>query len=590
MANRERFAVKEHPGLVWVIVDGAIRHVSEFARLATGARPDARCPQCDSPLVLKLGRVLRHHAAHASGVQCATTQPETLLHINTKLAIARRLRDSAGIGSMLRISERCAGGRDSCDKTRETAWLLDWDDVLVEYRVGDSRRPDIVLRRGGRDIGAIEVRATHAVPAEKETALSELGVAWVEVRAGGEPDIADAWSVSVALPVIRTSDAPAWRCAEHEAEYLVTAQALAEKRAELDEASRHSERIRAARVVDVYRPGGSRTRFIYRVDELRTDGRVHTVVLRRGRLVIASAPVSSNDEGPSQVWSKLREAFADDVARQAGDLPAFVDSPMQWARGAAAENIVEEAMSDLVGRDPTPLATRFPRRWFFASEHDQWFLPRTMRAVRWDRDVGDVFAAHPAWAQTRLSVRERAAPPGSWASPVFAARPLAASFVERSASLIHATRQHGEIGIVEVRASPNEPRALLIVERPPTAESIVSATSDVDDGSANQIWIAHPSDWPSLPLDATWAPGGRDARGNTVVSIDGSGVFRADQFVRAVATNDRRVRSVEINRRMAKRTARLRESARVMDPSSVKPFQRGDRTSPPLKSQSTHDE
>jgi hypothetical protein len=173
---------------------------------------------------------------------------------------------------------------------------------------------------------------------------------------------------------------------------------------------------------------------------------------------------------------------------------------------------------------------------------------------------------------------------------VFAARPLAASFVERSASLIHATQQHGEIGVVEVRTSPNEHRALLIVERPPTAESIVSATSDVDDGSAEPIWIAHPSDWPSLPLDATWAPGGRDARGNTVVSIDGTGVFRADQFVRAVATNDRRVRSVEINRQMAKRTARLRESARVMDPSSVKPLRRGDRRSPPLKSQSPHDD
>ena len=217
-------------------------------------------------------------------------------------------------------------------------------------------------------------------------------------------------------------------------------------------------------------------------------------MLRRGRLVIASAPVSSNDVPPSHAWPKLRAAFAEDIERQAGDLPAFIDSPMQWARGAAAENIVEEAMSDLVGRDPTPLATRFPRRWFFSSDHDQWFLPRTMRAVRWDRDADDVFAAHPAWAQTRLAVRERAAPPGSWASPVFAARPLAASFVERSASLIHATQQHGEIGVVEVRTSPNEHRALLIVERPPTAESIVSATSDVDDGSAEPIWIAHPSD------------------------------------------------------------------------------------------------
>ncbi len=567
MANRDRFDVSQHPGLVWVIVDDEIRHVSEFARLTADARPDARCPQCDGPLVLKLGRVLRHHAAHASGVQCAVTQPETLLHINTKLAIARRLLDAAGIGSMLRISERCAGARDSCDETRETVWLLDWDEVFVEYRVGNSRRPDIVLRRGGQDIGAIEVRATHAVPPEKETVLSELGLGWVEVRAGGESDVADTWSVSAALPVIRTSAALAWRCAEHEAEYHMTSRAVAEKRAELDEASRHSERVRAARVIDVYRPGGSRTRFIYRIDELRTDDRVHKVVLRRGRLVIASAAVSSTDDTLSRAWPTLRAAFAADVERQAGDPAAFVDSPMRWARGPAAENIVEEALSDVVGRDPTPLATRFPRRWFFASDQDRWFLPRTMRAVRWDRDADDVFAAHPAFARTRLSVRERAAPPGSWASPVFAARPLAASFVERSASLVHATRQHGEIGIVDVRTSPKERRALLVVERPPTAESIVAALSDAEENSVDQIWISHPSDWPSLPLNATWAPGGRDARGHTVVSIDGAGVFRADQFVHAVATNDRRVSAVEINRQMAKRVERLRDSARVMNPS-----------------------
>jgi hypothetical protein len=178
-----------------------------------------------------------------------------------------------------------------------------------------------------------------------------------------------------------------------------------------------------------------------------------------------------------------------------------------------------------------------------------------------------VFAAHPAFARTHLSVRERAAPPGSWASPVFAARPLAASFVERSASWIHATRQHGEIGIVDVRTSPEKHRALLIVERPPTAESIVAAMSDADDNSADQIWISHPSDWPRLPLNATWAPAGRDARGHTVVSIDDTGVFRADQFVHAVATNDRRVSTVEINRRMAKRVARLRDSVRAMNPS-----------------------
>ena len=236
---------------------------------------------------------------------------------------------------------------------------------------------------------------------------------------------------------------------------------------------------------------------------------------------------------------------------------------MRWARAEAAQNIVEEALTDLVGRDPTPLATRFPRRWFFARERGEWFLARQMRAVRWDRDANDVFAAHPAWAQTRQSVRERPAPSGSWDTPVFAARPLAASFVERSASFVQTTRQLGSVAVLEVgTASPNQRRTLAIIERAPDHDTILAAIAELDARSASAIWVAHPSDWSSVPPNATWAPAGRDARGTTVVTIDGLGIFRADQFVRAVATNDSRVSSAAIKTRMAARVARLRAAVR----------------------------
>jgi hypothetical protein len=566
MFDNRRLAGKPHPGLVWVIVDDAIRHVSEFARLAAGRRPEARCPECNRSLILKLGRVRRHHAAHTAGVYCETTRPETLLHMNCKFSIARRLRDAAGTRAVLRIVQHCVGGRDLCDKAQETRWLTDWDEVLVEQRVGASRRPDIVIRKAGRDLGAIEIRVTHAVPPEKETALSELAVQWVEVRAWDDENGGGEWSVSQPLPVLRTAEERVWRCGEHEIERRAAAAASASARADLDEASRHAEVLRAARVVDVYRPGGSRTRFIYRIDEMHTDARVHTAVLRRGRMIVASAPLSSYDDWPSLAWPRLRTAFAAELERIAAVPGSFIDSPMRWARAEAAQNIVEEALTDLVGRDPTPLATRFPRRWFFARERGEWFLARQLRAVRWDRDANDVFAAHPAWAQTRQSVRERAAPPGSWDTPIFAARPLAASFVERSASFVQAARQLGPVAVLEVgTASANQCRTLAIIERAPDHNAILAAIAEVDASSVNPIWVAHPSDWSSVPPNATWAPAGRDARGTTVVTIDGLGIFRADQFVRAVATNDPRVSSAAINTRMAERVARLRAAARDSD-------------------------
>ncbi len=559
MVIRRQFADGEHPGLVWVIVDGDIRHVSEFSRLAVGARPNTRCPQCDRRLILKLGRVLRHHAAHTKGVHCAISQPETLRHLNTKLGIAKKLRDACGSGSVLRTLQCCAGGRAPCDKLREAEWLRDWDEVLVEYRIGNSRRPDIVLRARGQDVGAIEIVVTHSVSLEKESALSRLGVAWIEVAA--DPEVDETWSVESPLPVIRTSETLEWRCLQHEEEHRATMTAVVARHAEQDEAVRHTEALRAARVVDVYRPSGSRTRLIYRVDELRTDGVAHTVVLRLGRLAIASVPLLGANDDRTDAWSVLRSEFARDVERQTAEEGAFMDSPMHWARGSAAANIVEEALSDMVGRDPTPLATRFPRRWFFARERGAWFLAPAMRKVRWDRDADDIFAPHPAWAIARQAVRERPAPPGSWDTPVFAARPLAVALIERSAAAIVASRQYGEITLVEVRTGAAEHCTLLVVERSPTASAIAAASAGVDERSIKCIWLAHPSDFASLPADATWVPAGRDARGKTVVSIDGTGVFRADQFVRAIATNDRRVNAAAITRQMSDRVARLRAAA-----------------------------
>src|SRR4051794_827679 len=96
------------PGLTWVVVDGVPRHVSEFAALPVGRRPRANCPQCARPLTLKLGTVLRHHAAHAPGDACASTRPETALHLDTKLALASALA-RATTERRLSILERCAG-------------------------------------------------------------------------------------------------------------------------------------------------------------------------------------------------------------------------------------------------------------------------------------------------------------------------------------------------------------------------------------------------------------------------------------------------------------------------------------------------
>lgn len=78
----------------WVLVDETLHALAEFAHLPPSQRPAAICPVCREPVLLKLGSKRTHHYAHYTGAICATTNPETALHLNTKCSIATQLRDA----------------------------------------------------------------------------------------------------------------------------------------------------------------------------------------------------------------------------------------------------------------------------------------------------------------------------------------------------------------------------------------------------------------------------------------------------------------------------------------------------------------
>lgn len=555
--------------LAWVIVDGVPRRVSEFAHLPPGKRPRASCPECDRPLTLKLGRVRIHHAAHAPGEVCGATQPETALHLACKFALAEQLRSCAGADAVLRIRQRCAGGPEGgeCERVDEREWLREWDEVSVERRLDGGLRPDILLRRAGRDLGGIELLVTHAVSPEKVARLAERSVPWIEVGATERLASAGGWTTAEPLPVLRAGLEEPWRCAPHRLEHDRARAERARRVAAEQEARRHATVLEAARVVDVYHEDGLREREIYRVETQRTDGRVHRVRLMRGGLEIAARALAEDEGWQAAAWTQLRAAFAADVRHRARDGHSIVDSPMRWAVGMAAENLVDEALADRVGRDPTPLVSRYPRRWFFAAERGEWFLPADMRDVRWDRPEADAFAAHPAWTRARAAVRERPAPEDSWETPVFASRPVAAAFVggtARGALVRRAGGQGDPIAIVAVGADARPPRqALVVVERRAPDEAIARTAAELSRDGVEQLWMSHPLDWSPSLGDLAWAPAGRDARGRTLVLVDGVGIFRADQFCRAVAGGDRRLAPEALRARLADRVRVLATKARA---------------------------
>jgi len=173
------------PCLQWVKVNEEIHHVSDFAHLPQGKRPEATCPVCGTEVMLKLGKVRIHHAAHYEGVFCKATQPETIIHLNTKYHLQKVLTST----TKLKVWHYCDGWQTIIHKTgcarknkREFVYLENWDRVEVEWAYG-SYRLDVALLKDEKVIGAIEVFVTHEANEEKIEYLDKQGLAWVEIKA-----------------------------------------------------------------------------------------------------------------------------------------------------------------------------------------------------------------------------------------------------------------------------------------------------------------------------------------------------------------------------------------------------------------------
>lgn len=223
--------MKRDPKLAYVMLEGAFRHVSDFASLSPKARPPVSCPACEREVILHLGSKYVHHAAHQPDSLCALTRPETAGHFNTKfhlymqLATVRRLLIAQPCyGWWAPTVENVPGRHVECGgRRRPYLWLEGWDWVEVEKAVG-SRKPDVVFYRAGVPVAAIEVRATHAVDMDKRADLEAVGIPWIEIAAdedfyGGE----EPWIPERPLAYVECSqDPPAWTCdwcVRREAEY-----------------------------------------------------------------------------------------------------------------------------------------------------------------------------------------------------------------------------------------------------------------------------------------------------------------------------------------------------------------------------------
>ena len=334
--------------LAWVLHAGVLRPVTDFAHLRPRARPPVACPVCGEPVTLRFGAGRAARAAHQPDSTCPVRSPETALHLNTKHHLAAALRVAVPHGRLV-VRHRCAHrsgvlgetimvpGAVPCERLHEYPLVADWDAVDVERGLS-ATRPDILLLRGGRPLGLLEVRHTSALTAEKLERFAALGLPWAEVVASRALYAEfTAWSAARPLTVLRTSASAPWRCEDH----------------------RHAQRARGqasssvgpwmARVVDRYLPTGRVVREVVYVEGRRRGARLHDVALRdRSGTLLAALPDGTADQVLARAHAAFRRWAL--VHRRAGEL---VDSPMSWSPPAGM-------FSEEVGW--TAGTTFFPRR------------------------------------------------------------------------------------------------------------------------------------------------------------------------------------------------------------------------------------
>lgn len=167
--------------------DGTIVHVSE---VSSGRACLCVCPGCAAPLVAHKGRKVDHHFAHsgsADGRPCRTG-PETALHKFAKEILGRRLRLTLPALALEEDGDRWiryGGGTHA------------FDEAVLERRLGDIV-PDVVVRRGGRDL-LVEFAVTHVCEPGKVDRIRELDVAAIEIDLSRVPRDADRADLETAI-------------------------------------------------------------------------------------------------------------------------------------------------------------------------------------------------------------------------------------------------------------------------------------------------------------------------------------------------------------------------------------------------------
>lgn len=361
--------MKKESHLSWVLVESELHHVKDFAHIKPKLRPISYCPDCKGQVILKLGQKKIFHAAHkAPNTNCPLTNPESALHLNAKLHIAQELRKFLP----MKVAYPCDGfNEESCDSEMTTMldYLSGWDEVQVEYSI-DQYRPDIVLLKNGKSIGAVEVFVTHAIEPEKEKYLQELSIPWIEVNGNYILDTGngDQWHITDILQFRKISKTiPGWRC-----EWCQW---------KLDEFNKPHRKviITGFKVVDIFYRF-EHNRFIYFAEKVVDENTVSEFRISESlHRIRISVPVNSNAE---ESRSEIRELF-DKHIKDPSFSGAIVDASMNWYK------VTDKMESQIKTADwrkeimDDSVRGIFPKKYYWAINDSIWKPIKAFQNLDW---------------------------------------------------------------------------------------------------------------------------------------------------------------------------------------------------------------
>lgn len=378
----------------WVLVEGALHDVSEFAHLKPKQRPPAACPLCELSVVLKLGSRKVHHYAHAREAGCPACQPETALHLNTKFHFADQLEKAPE--KQLWIEQTC----QNCRVERQRlVWVQDWDTVQVEYRL-ESARPDIALLAQGRVMATLEILVTHAVDERKAAYFAEQEIPWLEIPASPqlyEPPTA--WTAAAPLP-IRSRDIPyaAWICPECVLkEERERPQREREKRRYEEQLQREIARqqflseivTHAAMMVDIYFAQGKKYRDIFYVKRRVKDGFCLKAWVENRKKTTLHAIVSINNQPVGNRALHQIKAFMDGHLERLRGQGRTVDVVVDWRKWEPGKKFVAQDFD------------RYPFRYDWDASLQRWIAESERVAIA-RKEAATELASILAGARQRL--------------------------------------------------------------------------------------------------------------------------------------------------------------------------------------------